>query len=72
MSKPVSDGPKRPELPKDIDRIIRKAMELTDKGKTVDEIAVACGIESELAERICRMYVTHPGVDVSGIMMRIT
>ena len=44
-------------LPKNIDSIIRKAMKLTDKGKGADDI--------------CRMYLTHPGIDVAGILQRI-
>ncbi|WP_408069320.1 hypothetical protein [Butyrivibrio sp. JL13D10] len=29
-------------------------------------------ISEELAESICRMYLTHPGVDVAGIIQRIS
>jgi len=59
-------------LPKDIDRIISKAMDMTDKGKTHKEIAKKLKISEELAESICRMYLTHPGVDVTGILQRIS
>ena len=47
-------------------------MVLTDKGKTPDEIAKRLKISEELAESICRMYLTHPGVDVAGILQRIS
>ena len=57
---------------KDIDKIISKAMKLTDKGKSFEEIAKSCKISEELAESICRMYLTHPGVDVAGILQRIS
>lgn len=60
------------KLPKDIDRIISKAMNLTDKGRTYKEIAKKLKISEELAESICRMYLTHPGVDVAGILQRIS
>ncbi len=60
------------KLPKDIDRIISKAMDLTDRGKTNKEIAKKLKISEELAESICRMYLTHPGVDVAGIIQRIS
>lgn len=60
------------KLPKDIDRIISKAMDLTDRGKTYKEIAKKLKISEELAESICRMYLTHPGVDVAGIIQRIS
>ncbi|MDC7292596.1 metallophosphatase family protein [Butyrivibrio sp. DSM 10294] len=59
-------------LPKDIDRIISKTMDMTDKGKTHKEIAKKLKISEELAESICRMYLTHPGVDVAGILQRIS
>lgn len=54
-----------------IDKIISKSMELADKGRTYQEIAKKLKISEELAERICRMYLTHPGVDVAGILQRI-
>ena len=60
------------KLPKDIDKIISKAMDLTDRGKNHKEIAKKLKISEELAERICRMYLTHPGVDVAGILQRIS
>ena len=51
----------------DIDKVIR----LIKKGKTVDEIAAALGIERDLAEQICRLYLTHPGVTAGGIMTKM-
>ncbi len=60
------------KLPKDIDKIISKAMKLTDKGMNHKDIAVKLKISEELSESICRMYLTHPGVDVSGILQRIS
>ncbi len=59
-------------LTKDIDRIISKTMDMTDKGKTHKEIAKKLKISEELAESICRMYLTHLGVDVAGILQRIS
>ena len=35
-------------------------------------IAKSCRIDEELAERICRMYLTHPGIDIDGIITRIS
>ena len=51
----------------DIDKIIR----LVKSGKTVGEIAAALGIEKDLAEQICRLYLTHPGVTAEGIMTKM-
>lgn len=59
-------------LPGDIHYIIKKAMSMTDRGKSIDDIAKACKIDRSLAESICRMYLTHPGVDVNGILQRIS
>lgn len=58
-------------LPKNIDSIIRKAMKFTDKGREAGDIARLCKISHALAEDICRMYLTHPGIDVAGILQRI-
>ncbi len=68
----IGNNEETEKLPKDIDKIISKAMKLTDKGKSFEEIAKSCKISEELAESICRMYLTHPGVDVAGILQRIT
>ncbi len=58
-------------LPKNIDSIIAKAMKLADKGASNKEIAEKLRISADLSEQICRMYFTHPGVDVAGILQRI-
>ncbi len=52
----------------DMGKIIREVMRNTDRGMAVDEIAQRCGIDRKLAEQICRLYLTHPGVDTDGIM----
>ncbi|MBE5845098.1 MAG: metallophosphoesterase family protein [Butyrivibrio sp.] len=70
--KVIDNASQNSKLPKDIDKIISKTMVLTDKGKTPDEIAKRLKISEELAESICRMYLTHPGVDVAGILQRIS
>ena len=54
-----------------MDKVIKKVVKLTDRGMSPTEIAKACKIEEELAESICRMYLTHPGIDVNGILQRI-
>lgn len=51
----------------DIDKIIR----LIRKKKGVDEIAAQMGMERDLAEQICRLYLTHPGVTAEGIMTKM-
>ncbi len=52
-------------------QIIRAVMGEIEKGRSVEAIAKKCRISKELAEQICRMYTTHPGIDVDGILNRI-
>ena len=42
-----------------------------EKGKSVAEISKKYKISEELAEQICRLYVTHTGVDEDGIMTKM-
>lgn len=53
---------------RDMKRVIKSVMRDTDKGITVSEIAARNDIDDELAELICRLYLTHPGVSADGIM----
>ena len=53
---------------RDMKRIVKSVMRYTDKGISVSEIAQRCDINEELAEMICRLYLTHPGVSADGIM----
>lgn len=38
-----------------------------DKGKCVSDIAARYGISKEITEQICRLYLTHPGIDAAGV-----
>lgn len=58
-------------IPADIRARIRIVMKEVDRGRSVGEIAVKAGISQQLAEQICRLYVTHPGVDPDGIMRKM-
>ena len=55
----------------DIAGIIPAVMKEIDNGKTVRQIARKHKVSVELAEDITRMYLTHPGIDVQGILRRI-
>ena len=59
------------EIPTDIRNRIEKAVRMIKKGKSVTEIAVRLRLDHDLAENICRMYLTHPGVDIDGIIRRL-
>lgn len=56
---------------KDMDRMIRRVIKEMDSGKTIAEIAAGNHLEEGLVEQICRIYATHPGVDIQGIMNRM-
>lgn len=58
-------------IPTDIALMLPAIMKEIDAGKTVEQIAKKHKISEELSEQITRMYLTHPGVDVDGILRRI-
>lgn len=43
----------------------------TQKGRSVDSIAKKHGLDRAFVEQIVRLYVTHPGVTVDGIMTKM-
>lgn len=56
-----------PGMKKTIELIMRD----TQKGIPVSKMASRHDISRELAEQICRLYLTHPGVDADGIMRKM-
>ena len=46
-------------------------MKAIDRGADVDQLAQRFRLPRELAEQICRLYLTHPGVDADGIMAKL-
>lgn len=46
-------------------------MKAIDRGADVDQLAQRFCLPKELAEQICRLYLTHPGVDADGIMAKL-
>lgn len=56
---------------RDLSRLIRSVLREMNAGRTVDVIAAKCGADRELVEQICRIYVTHPGVDAEGILNKM-
>lgn len=51
---------------------VRAVIKEFDRGRPPADIAAKCSISLALTEQICRMYTTHPGIDVDGILNRIT
>lgn len=56
---------------KDMDRLVGRIIKEMKAGKGVAEIVGKVQGERELVEQICRIYATHPGVDVEGILNRL-
>lgn len=69
---PTLDKDKAEKLPpKDLHRLITQIIEEIETGKTVEQIAKKHRVKEELVDQICRIYTTHPGVDVEGILNRM-
>lgn len=66
-AKPSDSG----ELPQNIKQIITSVIKDTERGIPVKEIARRNKISEKLSEQICRLYLTHPGVDADGIMTKM-
>ena len=55
----------------DVKKDIPAMMKAIDKGVDVEQLAQRFRLPRELAEQICRLYLTHPGVDADGIMAKL-
>ena len=55
----------------DLKSVIGIVVAETQKRKSVDEIARKHKLDRSLVEQIVRLYVTHPGVTVDGIMTKM-
>lgn len=51
--------------------LVQSVMRATDKGLPIGQIADKCGLSPELAQHICRLYLTHPGIDAEGILGKL-
>ena len=59
------------KIPANIQELIPLVIKEMKRGRPVAEIAKRTGLSYELTEQICRLYVTHPGVDLDGILRRM-
>ena len=58
-----------PNIPAgDLRMQIELVLRESDRGRSPGEIAQRFGMDAALTEQIVRLYVTHPGVSVDGIM----
>lgn len=61
------------KIPAEKDRaaFVKTVVKGIEKGMTTDQIAKKNRIDAELVQEISRMYLTHPGIDLDGILDRI-
>lgn len=50
---------------------VKEVVRDLEKGRTVGAIVESRGISRALAEQICQIYFTHPGIDAEGVLNRI-
>ena len=55
----------------DIRKIVVITVNETKKGRPVEEIARKYKLDISLVEKIVRLYVTHPGVTIDGILTKM-
>lgn len=56
---------------RDKKRVIQAVMREVDRKTPVETIAEKQKLSLEMAEQICRLYVTHPGIDADGILNKM-
>lgn len=67
----VSGDAKDEMTGRDMKKVVRAVMRDTDRKMPVKEIAAKNGVSEELAEQVCRLYLTHPGVSAEGILRKM-
>ncbi len=55
------------DVRKEVETVVRE----TQKGRSVKEISGRFGLDEARTEQIARLYVTHPGVTVDGILTKM-
>ena len=55
----------------DMYHLVRQIMRYTDKGTSVEKIAQKTGADPGFITKVIRMYLTHQGIGVQGILDRI-
>ena len=57
--------------PDNMRTVVLNVMKDIEKGKTITAIAQKNHITEDLSALICRLYLTHPGVDADGILKKM-
>lgn len=55
----------------DMSKIISSVIKDIQKGRSVDEICHRNKLSKPLAEHLCRLYLTHPGIDADGVLNKL-
>lgn len=64
---PEPSGKKAQSTEAITERSLRLMLRDVDRGRSVTELAAKYGIDQETTEQICRLYLTHPGIDAAGV-----
>lgn len=54
-----------------LEQVVAAILRDMKAGRKVEAIARKLGVDSEFVEQVCRIYVTHPGVDTQGIVSKM-
>lgn len=68
FTKKEQSGKVREITPGEMKMIVMRVVKDIRRNKSVEQIAKKHNISPELAQQICRLYLTHPGVTVDGIL----
>lgn len=71
LTEPAEEEEVRAFPRKKMDRLIGRIIKEMEAEKGIAEIARKVRADEALVEQICRIYATHPGVDVDGILNRM-
>ena len=70
-AQPSKNEIKEPLGGKELHKLVERIMKNIDKGYAIEYIAQKTGSSDAFVENVARMYLTHPGVGVQGILDRI-
>lgn len=54
-----------------LEQTVQSILKDMKAGRQVETIARRLGLDREFVEQVCRIYVTHPGVDAQGIVSKM-
>ena len=56
----------------ELDKVIKNVIKDMNAKRPVEQIAKRNGVEVQLVEDILQIYTTHPGIDLDGILDRLS